>query len=34
METTLSRFIRYSAVGLRDGAEAPVKDVPQATFDF
>jgi AcrR family transcriptional regulator len=34
METTLSRFIRYSAVGLRDGAEASVKDVPQATFDF
>jgi AcrR family transcriptional regulator len=34
MDATLSRFIRYSAVGLRDGAEAPVKEIPQATFDF
>ena len=36
MEATLSRFIRYSAVGLREGAEAeaPVKKGPQATFDF
>jgi hypothetical protein len=30
----LSRFIRYSPVGLRDGAEAPVKEIPQAIFDF
>jgi AcrR family transcriptional regulator len=36
MEATLSRFIRYSAVGLREGteAEAPAKKGPQATFDF
>jgi AcrR family transcriptional regulator len=36
MEATLARFIRYSAVGLREGteAEAPVKKGPQATFDF
>lgn len=36
MEATLSRFIRYSAVGLREGTEAetPVKNGPQATFDF
>jgi hypothetical protein len=30
----LSRFIRYSPVGLRDGVEAPVKEIPQAIFDF
>ncbi len=36
MEATLSRFIRYSAVGLREGTEveAAVKKGPQATFDF
>lgn len=36
MEATLGRFIRFSAVGLREGTEAevPVKKGPQATFDF
>jgi AcrR family transcriptional regulator len=36
METTLGRFIRFAATGLRDGVEidAPVKKGPQATFDF
>lgn len=36
MEVTLSRFVRYSAAGLREGVEAegPVKKGPQTTFDF
>lgn len=36
MEATLSRFIRFSAAGMRDGTETdePVKKGPQATFDF
>ncbi len=36
METTLSRFIRFSATGLREGTEeeAPISRGPQATFDF
>ena len=36
MEATLSRFIRYSAAGLREGTEdaEPVKKGPQAMFDF
>lgn len=36
MEATLSRFIRFSAAGLREGTvtEEPVKKGPQATFDF
>lgn len=36
METTLSRFIRFSATGLREGTEeeAQVSRGPQATFDF
>lgn len=36
METTLGRFIRFAAAGLREGVEAepaPAKG-PQATFDF
>jgi AcrR family transcriptional regulator len=36
MDAALSRFIRFSAAGLREGVtlEAPVKNTPQATFDF
>lgn len=36
IETTLGRFIRFAAAGLREGVaqEAPVKKGPQATFDF
>ena len=37
METTLGRFIRYSASGLRDGVATdaiPVKNAPQAIFNF
>lgn len=36
MEATISRFIRYSAAGLREGTvvDEPVKKGPQATFDF
>lgn len=36
MEATLSRFICFAAVGLREGTESelPVKKGPQATFDF
>ncbi|MEO5914532.1 MAG: TetR family transcriptional regulator [Luteolibacter sp.] len=36
MEATLGRFIRFAAVGLREGTmtEEPVKKGPQATFDF
>ena len=36
MEATLSRFIRFSASGLREGTEveAAVSSGPQATFDF
>lgn len=36
MEATLSRFIRFAAAGLREGTgtEEPVKEGPQATFDF
>lgn len=36
MEATLSRFIRFSAAGLREGTEIeePVSKGPQATFDF
>ena len=41
METTLSRFIRFAAAGLREGTEPaepapaePAPEGPQATFDF
>ncbi len=37
MEVTLSRFIRFAAAGLREGAVeamAPAEEGPQATFDF
>lgn len=36
MESTLSRFIRFAAAGLREGVvtDEPVKKGPQATFDF
>lgn len=37
MEVTLSRFIRFAAAGLRDGAveiAIPDEEGPQATFDF
>lgn len=36
MEATLNRFIRFAAVGLREGTETelPVENGPQATFDF
>ncbi len=36
MEATLSRFIRFAAVGLREGtpSDEPVIKGPQATFDF
>jgi AcrR family transcriptional regulator len=36
MEAILSRFIRFVAAGLREGAatEGPVEEGPQATFDF
>ncbi len=36
LETTLGRFTRFAAAGLREGMplETPVKKSPQATFDF
>lgn len=36
IETTLGRFIRFAAAGLREGTTqaAPIKKGPQATFDF
>lgn len=36
METTLARFVRYAAAGMREGLDldAPAKKTPQATFDF
>jgi AcrR family transcriptional regulator len=36
LETTLARFVRFAAAGLREGVpqETPAKKGPQATFDF